>query len=352
MKTALYDQHIALGAKMVEFAGWEMPIQYSGIIPEHHAVRQHAGLFDVSHMGRILIEGPDAEKLLDFLSTNVIAGKPSGSATYTVWCREDGGCVDDVIVYKVDQTHYFVIVNAGNRDKDYRHLMKYAHGYDVTVNERFTQDGILAIQGPAAKDILKRLFPEIVSIAPMHFKVGRYHFQEAILSATGYTGAGGFEIYAPNTAITALWKDLLGLGKADGLIPVGLGARDTLRLEMGYALYGHELKEDIKPIETVSHWTVKANKHDFLGKEFQEKKRTQHGLIVLEGGIAREGYEVFKGDASIGHVTSGTFSPTLQKAVAIILSTTPLNEGDIVDVQIRQKRCPCKIVKLPFITPA
>lgn len=350
MKTALYDQHVALGAKMVDFAGWEMPIQYTGIIPEHHAVRRQAGIFDVSHMGRILVEGLQAEAFLDFLSTNVIAGKPPGSATYTVWCHEKGGCVDDVIVYKQDQTRFFVVVNAGNRQKDLDHLIAHSPAYDVTITDRFKEDGILAIQGPAAVAIVSQLFPEVSTMMPMHFTAGRYKGQDVIIASTGYTGAGGVEVYAPNEVIVNLWTELLAKGKEHGLVPAGLGARDTLRQEMGYALYGHELSDDIQPAESVSHWTVKPGKHDFLGKQYQqERRRSQHGIVLLDKGIAREGYEVFKDGSRIGRITSGTFSPTLQQAIAIVMSDVPLSEGDTVDVQIRQNRCAARVVKLPFL---
>lgn len=349
MRTALYDQHLSLGAKMVDFAGWEMPIQYAGIIPEHQAVRQNAGLFDVSHMGRILVEGLQAEALLDYLSTNVIAGRPAGSATYTVWCNEQGGCVDDVIVYKSDDTHFFVVVNAGNRQKDLDHLIKHSSGLDVTITDRFNDDGIIALQGPASTTILQRLFPGINDVAPMHFIATQYRGSDIIIAATGYTGAGGFELCAPNEVIVELWKELLKTGKSDGLIPVGLGARDTLRLEKGYALYGHELTDEIRPIESVSHWTVKSNKHDFLGKDHQHRRSFQYGIELTDKGIAREGYDVLYEDALIGKVTSGTFSPTLQKAIAVISSSKELTEGDVVNVQIRQNKTPAKIVKLPFL---
>lgn len=335
---------------MVDFAGWQMPMQYSGIIPEHRAVRDHAGLFDVSHMGRILVEGLQAEPFLDFLSTNIIAGKAAYSATYTVLPHQNGGCVDDVIIYKLDQTHFFMIANASNRQKDLNHLIAHSAGFDVTISDRFSEEGILAIQGPASLAIMAPLFPETSSLMHMHFVSTQYRGQEVIISATGYTGAAGFEVYASSGVIVELWKELLARGEKHGLVPIGLGARDTLRLEMGYALYGHELTEDIQPIESVSHWTVKSKQHDFLGKEFQQgKKRSQHGIELLDKGVAREGYDIFKDGKLVGQVTSGTFSPSLQKGIAIIISDQPLNEGDLVEVQIRQNRCSAKVVKLPFL---
>lgn len=348
MRTALFDRHCALGAKIVEFCGWEMPVQYQGIIPEHKTVREKVGIFDVSHMGRILVEGADAEKYLDYLSTNAISGKEAGSATYTVWSTPKGGCVDDVIVYKIDSTHFFVIVNAGNRQKDLAHLKQQSMGFNVQIQDRFQEEGIIAIQGPKALNLISEIFPEAQQLKFMHFVL----FDNGIiLSATGYTGSGGFEVYAPHALIVKLWDQLLEQGQKYGIAPIGLGARDTLRLEMGYALYGHELSEEISANESVSAWTLKWGK-DFLGKEAMQKiepnKRREYGVVLLEKGIAREGYEVFHHDQSVGKVTSGNYSPTLDKAIAIILVKEKLSKGDIVEIQIRNNRIKAEVVELPF----
>lgn len=348
LKTVLYDRHIALGAKMVDFSGWKMPLHYQGIIAEHHAVRNRVGIFDVSHMGRILIQGEEAEAFLDYLSTNKISGKPDYSATYTVWCNNKGGCVDDVIVYKVNSTEFFVIANAGNRQKDLEHLQKEKTHFKVTVSDCFASEGILAIQGPDAVALMSKLFPEAKHLPAMHFCEIDYENAKIILSHTGYTGAGGFEIYAPNEKIIKLWDRMI----QEGASPIGLGARDTLRLEMGYALYGHELSDEIAANEGVSFWTVKLTKENFLGKralETIQKKRSEYGVILQEPGIARAGYEVFLKDEKIGYVTSGGHSPTLNKAIAIILVSAKLQEGDEVKIQIRQNLCTAKIVKLPFV---
>lgn len=347
MKTALYDSHIALGAKMVPFAGWEMPIQYKGILAEHQAVRNKCGLFDVSHMGRIEIEGPDAEALLDFLSTNTIQGKKEGTATYTVWCHENGGSVDDLLVYKESQDKFFIIVNASNRQKDLEHLQKYAKDRRVKIKDFFNEGAILALQGPKARSILINEIPHAADIKPMHF----IHSNKVIISRTGYTGADGFELYANSSEIKIWWNKLID----KGAIPVGLGARDTLRLEMGYALYGHELSDSISPTESVASWAVKIDKHSFVGKEALEqfemsgKKRMEVGVILLDPGISREGYSVFQENVQIGKVTSGNFSPTLQKAIAIILVNKKLKRGDTVEIQIRDKHCRAEVVDLPFI---
>lgn len=356
MRTALYDRHLALGAKIVPFAGWEMPVQYKGVLAEHQTVRQAVGLFDVSHMGRIKVSGLDAERLLDFLSTNRLAGKAPGSATYAVWCHPHGGSVDDVIIYKIDDTHFFVIVNASNRDKDLAHLGNQAHlhQFDVEIQEVFSQAGILALQGPAALPLLRSLVPEVQSLKPMHF-LTLNEKEEIYISRTGYTGAGGFEIYGPAERIVEWWDTLMDKGQSYGIQAIGLGARDTLRLEMGFALYGHELTDTISPNESVAAWTVKWDKPNFLGKEALEQiekssaKRSAFGILLLDRGVAREGYPVLKEGQVIGEVTSGSFSPTLGQSIALILVNTPLQIGDQVSIQIRQTLCHAQVVELPFV---
>lgn len=341
---------------MVSFAGWEMPVQYRGILSEHRAVRHGVGLFDVSHMGRITITGSDAERFLDFLSTNRIAGKAPGSATYTVWCHSHGGSVDDLIVYKVDEEHFFVISNASNRDKDLAHLGTQAnlHGFDVEIQENYSGTGILALQGPSATPLLSSLVPEVQSLKPMHF-LSLNDQKELFISRTGYTGAGGFELNGPAEQIVQWWDLLLNKGQGYGIEPVGLGARDTLRLEMGFALYGHELNDLIAPIESVSAWTVKWEKPQFLGKEALEelehspRKRRPFGVRLQDKGIARQGYPVLKEGQPIGEVTSGSFSPTLGQGIALILVHVPLASGEQVSIQIRQTLCPAEVVEIPFV---
>lgn len=354
MKTALYEKHVALGAKMVDFCGWSMPLFYRGIIPEHHAVRNQAGIFDISHMGRISVIGNQAEDLLDYLSTNLIAGKKEKTATYTVLCKADGTCVDDVIVYKRSPHAFFVVANAANRQKDLAHIIGHARAFDVHVEDHY-HDGILAVQGPKAESIVVRLFPGAANIKAMHFETVVFDGEEIVLSRTGYTGAGGFELYASNPAIVKLWDRFLEDGRDAGIRPAGLGARDTLRLEMGFALYGHELSEDIAASETVAAWTIKWDKHDFLGKqalkalEQSSNKRSEAALLLLDKGVAREGYPVFKGDRAIGRLTSGTFSPTLNQSIAIALVEGVLDPGEIVEIGIRDHRVRAQAVKLPFL---
>lgn len=354
MKTVLYDVHQALGAKFINFCGWEMPIQYKGIIQEHQAVRNSVGLFDVSHMGRIQIEGPDAESFLDYLSTNEIIGKEDGSATYTVWCREDGSSIDDLIVYRESKDKFFVIVNACNRQKDLDHLQTMAVGRQVTIIPKFDNAGILALQGPKASKVLEKLFPSVESLKHMHFISISYLGKQLILARTGYTGEDGFELYADRNTIKELWSKLLEVGKDEGIEPAGLGARDTLRLEMGYALYGHEISDTISPIESVCGWTIKWKKKDFLGKTALEnlKKspalRHEYGIILVDKGIAREGYTVYSNNQKIGHVVSGTYSPSLNQSIAIVLVERNLKLGDSLEVQVRQHLCRAQVVPLPF----
>lgn len=354
MKTILYEKHLALGAKLIDFGDWQMPLQYQGIIQEHHAVRHRVGIFDVSHMGCIFIEGKDAESYLDYLSTNEIKGKGPSKAVYTVWCTETGASVDDLIVYCQDAFRYFVVVNAANRQKDLKHMQQHATGFNVSIKEKFDEYGILAIQGPKAKGLIGEIFPAAAALKPMHLIEIPYQKQMIILSTTGYTGSGGFEIFAPINLIEGLWDLILEKGQGCGIEPIGLGARDTLRLEMGYALYGHEINESIAPTESVSAWTVNLSKEKFIGKEAllkleaSQQKRSEVGLILIDPGIARESYEVLSDGKQIGKITSGGYSPTLERSIAIALTEKTLQPGEIVEVKIRKNLCKAQVVKLPF----
>lgn len=356
MKTILYDRHRTLNAKMVDFGGWEMPVQYKGIIHEHQIVRSGVGIFDVSHMGRIVVSGLGAEALLDYLSTNNIAEMAEGSAIYTTWCNEYGYCVDDLIIYRLSTNEFYLIVNASNRHKDLDHLLHYSVSHDVIINDRFHEDGILAIQGPKAMELIIRIFPDAEALEAMSVYCDSFEGQPVCISTTGYTGSGGIEICGSNATIASLWDLFLKEGKDLGIEPIGLGARDTLRLEMGYALYGHELSESIAPTESVSSWTVKFDKGDFLGKqalqalEQSQKKRRSYALILDGKGIAREGYPVFHEGNQIGYVTSGTFSPTLNQSIALVLVEKKFKFGDSMEVMIRQNPCLAHVVKLPFIS--
>ncbi|MBA3238208.1 MAG: glycine cleavage system aminomethyltransferase GcvT [Parachlamydiaceae bacterium] len=357
MKTILYDRHKALGAQFVDFGGWEMPLQYTGILQEHAAVRTKVGLFDVSHMGRISIEGDDAELFLDYLSANKISGKKEGSATYTVLCTSTGGSVDDTIIYCIDKNHYFMIANASNRQKDLAHLQSHAKEFKVSIYPSYENEGILAIQGPASRDLIYKIFPEGRELKkPMHFLKVLYKNHELFLSATGYTGESGFELYASNEIIPELWDLLLKEGSTNGIVPVGLGARNTLRLEMGYALYGHEISDTIAPTESVARWSVKLDKQNFLGKEAlvtlenAYEKRFAYGIVLLEPGVARDNYLLYQKGIEIGIVSSGSFSPTLTCSIALAVSHVPLELEEKVEIKIREHFCAAKIVHIPFLT--
>lgn len=348
LQTPLYAQHQALGAKLVPFSGWLMPLQYTSITEEHLTTRSHAGLFDVSHMGRLDIIGDDAMRFVDYVATNKMSNKQSGSCTYTVFCHENGTCVDDALIFMHSPEHFSIIVNAGNREKDLHHLKSYASRFSISINSYYDTDGILALQGPQSTAIVEAFFPEIQSIKPMKFITLSYRGSTIILSRTGYTGEIGYELYAPFEIIVEMWGHFLGQGAK----PVGLGARDTLRLEMGYALYGHELSDAIFATESIAAWTVKFDKEDFLGKHaLHSTPATKRavGLEIIDKGIAREGMSVFDGDKKIGYVTSGTFSPTLKKAIALAIVDAKNSPGDSIQVVIRDRRVVATICDIPFL---
>ncbi len=358
MKTALYERHLRLGAKIVSFADWEMPLQYQGILLEHQTVRQKVGLFDVSHMGRIWVRGQDAESLLDYLSTNVIKNKPPFHATYTTWCDVSGKCIDDLIIYRVSSEVFFIVVNASNREKDLKHLLKYAKEKNVLIEDCYEDGGIIALQGPSSFPLLYSLFPSLEQLQPMEFSILPFLNEDLFIARTGYTGAGGFEFYGNNDQISVLWDGLMEQGELYGIQPIGLGARDTLRLEMGFALYGHELSEIISPIESVASWAIKWDKEDFLGKSALKDldnnplNRYAYGVFLHGDGIPRQDYLVYKDGHQIGKVTSGSYSPSLQKGIALILVQEKLTTGQTIEIQIRQNRCPAEVVPLPFVRKA
>lgn len=356
MKTTLYSKHQSLEAQFVDFGGWEMPLQYHGIREEHMAVRNRVGLFDVSHMGRIAIEGPDAEAFMDYVSANKIAGKKENSATYTVLCSSSGGCVDDTIVYCIDPQHYFIIANAVNREKDLQHLQERAKDYNVRIIPLYDHEGVLAIQGPEAKLVITAVFPESYQLdKPMRFMVVDYHGTKLYLASTGYTGAGGFELYAPNEIIEVLWDAMMQFGTPHGIVPAGLGARNTLRLEMGYALYGHEIDDTIAPTESVAAWSVKLDKSDFFGKssltalEHSSNKRSAYAVLLKDPGVIRDNYSLFKEGTEIGKITSGGYSPTLNRSIGLALVHGHLQMGSPVEIQIRKQMHAAEVVSIPFI---
>ncbi|MCQ2479390.1 MAG: glycine cleavage system aminomethyltransferase GcvT [Clostridia bacterium] len=355
LKTPLYDIHVAEGGKIVPFAGYLLPVQYgSGVIKEHMAVREQCGMFDVSHMGEVMFRGETALKTLNHLMTNDFTDMPIGKVRYSVMCNEKGGCVDDLIVYKFDEQEYFVVVNAANKDKDVAHMMKNllpgteAEDISDTLAE-------IALQGPKAPEILAELTEE-KNIPKGYYTVVKdavIDGMDCIISRTGYTGELGYEIFTKNENAEKLWKVLRTAGEKYGLIPCGLGARDTLRLEAGMPLYGHEMNEEISPLEASLNFGVKMNKEEFIGKEALiergEPKIIRVGLEVTGRGIVREHQDVYADGKKIGTTTSGTHCPYIGKPVAMAIVDVDYQElGTEVEVEVRGRRIPCKVVPYVF----
>lgn len=354
LKTPLYDKHLEYGGKIVPFAGYLLPVQYgSGVIAEHMAVREKCGLFDVSHMGEVIFEGPDALKNLNHIVTNDYTKMDVGRVRYGLMCYENGGCVDDLLVYKLRDDKYFVVVNAGNRVRDVEWIRAHLEG-DVKFTDISDTIAQLALQGPKAPEILKKLtaaLPEKYYSFLSDCEVAG--IKGAIISRTGYTGSEGYEIYVDAAKGPALWDALLAAGKEEGLIPCGLGARDTLRLEASMPLYGHEMNETITPFEAGLGMGVKMTKPDFIGRAALEAagepRRERIGLEVTGRGIVREHQDIFVGEKKIGHTTSGTHCPYAQKALAMALvekGSLPL--GAVAEVDVRGRRVAVKAVPMPF----
>jgi aminomethyltransferase len=340
---------------MVEFAGWEMPVQYRGVIDEHVAVRTRAGLFDVSHMGEIEIRGPGALELCQRLSANDVSRIKLQQAQYNLLMNAQGGVVDDVILYKIEPNYFLICVNASNSDKDFAWIEKHAEG-DVQLENASSRYAQLALQGPLAEKILQPLTSlRLDEIKPFFFAFGDIASIRCLVARTGYTGEDGFELYCESAEAERLWNALLESGEPAGLEPAGLGARDTLRLEKAYPLYGHELNDTTTPLEAGLEWVTKLAKGPFVGREVLLKQKDEGirrklvGLELLEPGIARNEHVLFKNGRSIGRVTSGTKSPTLGKAIALAYVTieeSPLD--NTIEVEIRGRKAHAKIVPLPF----
>ncbi len=354
-RTPLNDIHRALGARMVDFGGWDMPVQYSGVVDEHLAVRKGVGLFDVSHMGEIEIVGPEAGKLVDHLTTNWAAKLKVGQAHYSGLLYEHGGFVDDILVHKVDEQFFFICVNASNQDKDYAH-MRSVNRFDAAVN--FVSDGYaqLAIQGPKGLATLQKLTPvELSAIKYYWFTEGPVCGTPARIARTGYTGEDGFEIYIPPDEAARIWNEILDAGSEFGIKPCGLGARNTLRLEAKMALYGHEIHASLTPLEADLNWIVKFDKGDFVGsaalRQQKEKgiKRKLVGFEMLGRGIGRDGYEVAIDGTPAGWVTSGSPSPTLNKNIGLCyLPVEKAVAGQPIQIMVRNQPVDAKVVDTPF----
>jgi aminomethyltransferase len=357
LRTPLFDVYADFGAKTIDFGGWDLPVQFSSIKEEHEAVRTAAGLFDVSHMGEIDVIGEEALTYLQKMMTNDISKIKDGGAQYTAMCYEDGGTVDDLLVYRKSATHFLLVVNAANIEKDFNWLQSHV-SENVTVTNISNDVAQLALQGPKAEVILQKLtdydlssirffkFAEDVEVAGI----------KALVSRTGYTGEDGFEIYCQNEDAPQLWKSILEVGKDEGALPIGLGARDTLRFEANLALYGQELSPTITPLEAGIGFAVKVDKEvPFIGQEVLKKQKEEGtprkiiGLEMIDKGIPRTGYEVFVNDEKIGEVTTGTQSPTLGKNIGLAIIDREYAQLDnVVEVQVRKRRLKAKIVATPF----
>ncbi len=354
LKTPCHGWHADHGARLVDFAGWEMPVQYSSIIEEHRAVRTAAGLFDISHMGRLVFRGPDACRLLDRLVTNDVASVDVGRVRYAMVCNTQGGILDDVLVYRFADD-YLLVVNASNREKIVEWIQGHREGYDVEIEDRTCDWAMLAVQGPRSLELAS-------GVADVELSAMRYYRCAAAgilghagrISRTGYTGEDGFELIVPAANARALWEHLMQSGAELGLVAAGLGCRDTLRLEAAMPLYGHELSEQIDPYTAGLGFAVKPEAAEFIGREAviaaaNRELRQRVGLKLDGRRIAREGAAVVRGDASVGEVTSGTFSPTLEIVIAMAYVTAEVAApGTAVEVDIRGRRVAAEVVELPF----
>jgi aminomethyltransferase len=353
-RTPLYDAHVKAGARMVEFGGWEMPVQYTGIIEEHRRVRSAVGLFDVSHMGEFEVEGPAALAALQSVTTNDVSALEVGQVQYSLFPYPEGGLVDDLTVYRLADQHFMVTVNASNIDKDWAWVTTQASG--ARWKNVSGDTGLIAVQGPRAEDLVAGLSPvNVREIGYYRFAIGTVAGVRALISRTGYTGEDGFELYVPWRETPRVWNALMDAGRSMDVAAIGLGARDTLRLEMRYALYGNDIDQTTNPLEAGLGWVVKPAKGEFIGRAAIERvraegaKRKLIGLEMADRSVARHGYPVMSGGRKVGEVTSGTFGPSVQKSIAMAYVETPLAAvGTGLDVEIRGQAHPARVVKTPF----
>jgi aminomethyltransferase len=353
-RTPLYNVHVKAGGRMVPFGGWEMPVQYTGIIDEHRTVRSAVGLFDVSHMGEFQAEGPNALRTLQHLTTNDVAALAVGQVQYSVLCYPDGGIVDDVTLYRLAADRFMLTVNASNIAKDWAWVTE--HGADAQWRDVSQATGLVAVQGPSAEALLSRLSGTAAASVPYyHFFEGAVAGAQALVSRTGYTGEDGFEVYVAANQVERVWDALLQAGAADGVKPIGLGARDTLRLEMRYALYGNDIDQTTNPLEAGLGWVVKPAKGDFIGRAALERIRAAGltrklvGLEMADRSAARHGFAVLKEGRRVGEVTSGSYGPSVDRSIAMAYVATALTAvGTELEVEIRGQARPARVVRTPF----
>jgi len=357
LRTPLYELHRRLGARLVPFAGFEMPVQYSGILAEHAAVRNAAGLFDVSHMGQIHLGGPGAVAAAERLVSSPVASLRRGRVRYGLLCNEDGGVVDDVTVYRLAEDALMLCVNASNVEKDWRWIVRHA-GPEVALRDRSAETALLALQGPASAAVLAPLSDaDLGALRRFAFVEGAVAGRPALISRTGYTGSDGFELYLDAGAGETVFEALLDAGRAHGLLPAGLGARDTLRLEAALPLYGHELDDATSPLEAGLERFVKRAAGGFLGAEAIERRaaaghtRALVGFVLDGRGVARAGHEIVRDGRPVGRVTSGAPSPTLGKPIGLGYVPPALaGPGTLLEIAIRDRAVPARVVRTPFIS--
>lgn len=357
-RTALYEAHVREGGKIIDFAGWALPVQYEGILEEHEAVRSAAGLFDVSHMGEVDVTGPEALKFVDYLVTNDVTALTDYQILYAMMCYEDGGVVDDLLVYRYSADHFLLVINAANVEKDFQWMREQAQKgtFNVTLDNQSPMISEVALQGPRAQEILQKCTDTELS------EIGFFYFKhrvivagvECLVSRTGYTGEDGFEIYTDNAQIEAVWNALMEAGKPLGLKPAGLGCRDTLRFEATLPLYGQEIDKDITPLEAGLGFFVKLGAGPFIGKEALARQKAE-GVprktvgFEMEKGIPRHGYDVLRDGKRIGTVTTGYYSPTLKKNIGLALIEASYGEmGGALDIQVRKRTLPATIISKRF----
>lgn len=355
-QTPFHSIHRQLGAKMVPFGGYEMPVQYTSIIEEHKAVRTAVGVFDVSHMGEFIVKGKNAQAFLQYATVNDVAKLVPGEARSSAMCYDDAGIVDDLLVYKIGEGHFMVVVNASNSEKDFEWMSRHCMP-DVELRNESDATALLAIQGPKSQTVLQKLTSvDLKSIPYYRFKEVSVAGVDMILSRTGYTGELGYEIYFSPSYAENVWNALFKAGKDCGIMPVGLGARDTLRLEMGYCLYGNDIDQTTNTLEAGLGWITKLKKGDFIGRSVLEKvkaegpKRKLVGIEIEGKAIARHGYAIQANGTAVGSVTSGTFSPSLEKGIAMgYVDVACSSVGTLVDIDVRGKAVQGKITALPFL---
>jgi aminomethyltransferase len=358
-KTALFNAHVKCGGKIIDFAGWELPVQYEGIIPEHEAVRNKAGMFDVSHMGEVDVKGKEAFNFVQNLVTNDVSTLVDNQVLYAMMCYPDGGVVDDLLVYKFNNEHYYLVINASNVDKDFKWMQDNKANFDIELSNLSAEVSEVALQGPKAEEILQKLTDTNIQDIKFFFCNREVYIDgiKCLVSRTGYTGEDGFEIYTSNDSIERIWYKILEVGKEYGLVPCGLGCRDTLRFEAALPLYGNEISSTISPLEAGLGFFVKLAKENFIGKDALVKqkedglKRKTVGFEMIDRGIPRHGYEVAVDGKVIGVVTTGYLSPTLKRNIGLAIIEAEYAEmGSKIDIIVRNKPVKAEVVSRKFYT--